>query len=366
MAEGRSRPDDLPERPSGKDPATILFTSGSTATPKCVVLCHRHHRLAGVVVTRMLGLRTDDSFLQFFPLFHMNGLGHLLGAATAGSQVLLEPRYRTSEFRSWIRERRPTVTSVNATHIKMLATDAAQLSRGESSLRVAQLGLSAVLADDLYSSFEREFGCVLLESYGLTESGTLCSVSSPEARRRRSCGRPVAEYEVRIVNDLGENVPVLTRGSVEIRLPSAYGPLPAYWGQDAPDPESWFDTGDVGYFDADGFLFWVDREKELIKRAGENIAPSEVEMVLEAHAEVAEAVVVGVSDDLREEVPWAWVRCDADSEVTAAELLEHCRERLAKFKVPERIEFVEEFPRTGVGKIDRKTVGAWSTGGAKS
>ncbi len=350
---------ELPAGPGSNDRATMLFTSGSTAAPKCVVLHHRHHLLAGRVVTRMLDLSGDDSFLQFFPVFHMNGLGHLAGAITAASTVILHARYRTSEFREWVRDQRPTVAAINATHIKMLANDHLRLASGESKLRAVQLGLSAVLPDELYDSFENEFGCVLVESYGLTESATLCSTSTPTDRRRRSCGKPIAECGIRIVDDARSATANGRLGAVEICL-REHGPLPGYLGMEAPSGDEWVQTGDVGYFDEDGFFFWVDRHKELIKRAGENIAPSEVELVLESHPAVTEAVVVGVADELREEVPWAWVVTESGSSVTGAELLDHCRGRLAKFKIPEGVDFVEAFPRTGVGKIERKSVREWT------
>ena len=340
---------------AAEEPATVLFTSGSTAEPKSVTYRHGNHVFAGEAFRRNLSFSPADVLMHHFPLFHMNGLGQVAAVVAAGATVLLLPRFRSGLFDEMLDEFRPTVTFLNSTHIKMIR-ERATGDRSRSSLRLVALALQ--ISDEDYRWFEDRYGRVLRNAFGMTETVAGCIMTPWTGPKPQSIGVPTPGYRVRVIGEDGADCPPGEVGELLLWCFSPYGLIMSY----DDDPEStreafvdgWYHTGDLVHRDAEGYLYWVGRSKEIIKRAGESISPAEVEKAIEEFPGVVEAVVVGRPDYLREEVPIAVVV--GEDSVTANAIIDYCRTRLAEFKLPAEIVFVDELPKTPVGKIIRRQV----------
>lgn len=339
-------------------PATMIFTSGTTAEPKCVVYTHGHQVFGAESYAAQLRLLSDGLLMHHFPLFHMNGLNQLSATILAGARLLLLERFRSGLFDALVDRFQPTATYLNGTHIKMIRETGTALSRPSPLRRV---GMALQMGDADYEWFDRKYGRVLSEGYGQTESIAACLSNPPTGTKRGSCGLPVAGYEARLAREGGGECGPGEVGELLLRSHSRFGIMHGYDG----DPQAtaaalaggWLHTGDMMRQDEDGYFYFVDRAKDIIKRAGENISAREVEKSLELHAGVLEAAVVGRPDRLREEVPVAFVVARSPG-LLEADLLAWCREQLAPHKVPAAIHLVDRLPKTAVGKIEKKQLRA--------
>ena len=345
-----------PVAPAADDPATILFTSGTTARPKAVLYRHGHHVFAGEAFARNLAMTADDLLMHHFPLFHMSGLGQVAATVTAASSILLVDRFRSGAFEELVDDFRPTLTFLNSTHVKMIRERSGRAPGTGSSLRAVTFALQ--LAEEHYAWFEDRFGPVLRGAFGMTETVTGCVMNPAVDRRRHSCGLPVPGYLVRVLDDAGGDRAPGEAGELALSCYSPYGLADGYLDDPAATEQAfrdgWLHTGDVVRRDADGYVFWLDRTKELIKRAGENISPAEVEAVLETYPGIAEVCVLGRPDPLREEEPIACVVPADGARIDVAALLAHCRRELAAYKVPAEVHIVASLPRNPVGKVVRR------------
>lgn len=344
--------DEAPLTP--ESPATMIFTSGTTSEPKCVVFKHGHQVFGAECYAARLALDRTSLLMHHFPLFHMNGLNQLSATILSGARLLLIERFRSGQFDELLDAFAPTATFLNGTHIKMIRETGTTL-RKPSPLR--RVGMSLQMGDADYDWFEAKYGPILSECYGLTESIAVCLGNPATGTRRGTCGLPVLGYEAKVAADDGTPCPPGQPGELWLRCHSRWGLFHGYEG----DPEAtakalaggWLHTGDVMRSDEDGFLTFVDRAKDIIKRAGENISAREVEKTLELHPGIAEAAVVGRFDRLREEVPVAFVVPRAKG-LDVAEVLAFCRTQLAPHKLPETILVVDSLPKTAVGKVEKK------------
>ena len=224
--------------------------------------------------------------------------------------------------------------------------------------------MSLQMADDDYDWFEEKYHAVLVEGYGLTESVAMCLTNPLDGvRKRHSCGLPTGTYSIRVVDTDGADCRVGSPGELWLKSSSPFGVMHGYAGDAPATMEAlaggWLHTGDIVYRDEDGYVFYVEREKDLIKRAGENISASEVREIIEQLKGVEEAAVIGRPDPLREELPVAFVTLNEGATVTPEQIIAHCRAHLAAFKVPVDVKVVQSFPRTAVGKIERRTLQTW-------
>lgn len=337
-----------------ESPATMIFTSGTTAEPKCVVYKHGHQVFGAECYAYRLGLGRGSMLMHHFPLFHMNGLNQLAAAILSGARLLLLERFRSGHFDALLDTFAPTVTYLNATHIKMIRETGTTLTK-PNPLRA--VGMALQMGDSDYDWFEAKYGSILSEGYGLTESISACLGNPSTGAKRASCGLPILGYEARLVAEDGSDCTPGQPGELLVRCQSRWGLFHGYEG----DPEAtartlvdgWLRTGDVLRGDEDGHLYFVDRAKDIIKRAGENISAREVEKVLESHPAVLEAAVVGRPDRLREEVPVAFV-VPRIRPLDVDELLAFCRTSLAPHKLPAAVHVVDSLPKTAVGKIEKK------------
>jgi len=336
------------------DPALVLYTSGSTGRPKGAVLSHAalefaNRSWAGPV----MGLRPDDVVLAALPLAHALGLnGALLAPLLAGARVVLVDRFSPEAALDAIRRHRVTVFPGVATMFHRILDSPALAAADLASLRLCVSG-AAPLAWDLAAAWRARTGVRILRGYGMTELFRPISYLADDPTEiREAVGRPVPGVALRLVDEDGREVAPGEVGELWIRTPAA---MDGYLGAPAETREvlqdGWFATGDLARLTPEGFVVIVGRKRERILRGGYSVFPAEVEAVLLAHPAVAEAAVVGVPHaELGEEVA-AFVAFRPEATCGAAELVAHCRERLAGFKCPRQVTILPALPRSAAGKI---------------
>ncbi|MEU4811297.1 AMP-binding protein [Nocardia fluminea] len=341
---------------SSDDLALIIYTSGTTGRPKGVLLGHENLAAMCAMIIDSLGLNETDHSLLILPLFHVNGIVvSVLSPLLAGGRTTIAGKFSASGFFDTVEQVRPTYFSAVPAIYAMLVAQPDGPRPDSSSLRLAICG-AAPMPAELIARFEQRFGVPIVEGYGLSE-GTCASTLNPIAGQRKpaTVGMPLPGQTVAIMDvdgalsAPGEPGEVVIRGANVMR---GYLGKPTETAKTVVD--GWLHTGDVGYFDADGYLVLVDRIKDMIIRAGENLYPKEIENALYRHPAVHEAAVVGVPDAVLGEVPVAHVVAAPQATVTVEELIAHCRTELAAFKVPAAIVLTAEMPRNPVGKIDKK------------
>jgi long-chain acyl-CoA synthetase len=341
------------------DDAVILYTSGTTGTPKGAQLTHAGlARNAELTARTLLGNSPDDVMMGCLPLFHVFGLTCGLNATvTAGGTLTLLPRFDAGKALEIIYRDGVTIfEGVPTMYAAMLHHPDADPSHA-ASLRVCVSG-GAAMPVEVLRGFEAKFGCVILEGYGLSETSPVASFNHPDkVRKPGSVGTPVEGVEMRLVGDSGATVPSGEVGEIAIR---GHNVMKGYW--DRPEataeaiPDGWFRTGDLARCDEDGYYFIVDRKKELIIRGGYNVYPREIEEVLHEHPAVAEVAVVGIPHpELGEEVGAA-VALKPGAAATPEELRAFTKERVAAYKYPRHVWLVAELPKGPTGKILRREV----------
>ena len=359
------------ERQSPSDPdlshqsdATVImmYTSGTTGVPKGVELTNRnilgHLRF---IANGAFGEWTaDDVQLICLPISHIGGTDCGLWGIYAGARNLILATASAEEIVGAFAQRSITITGL-VPAIVNLVLDHPEVARADfSHLKLISYGGSPISAELLVRATE-VFDCRFQQLFGLTETtGGVVKLAHEDhvdgnPKRLRSCGRPLPDVEVRVVDETGTPRPVGETGEIAIRAEVV---MKGYWNRPAETREAirdgWFFTGDAGYFDADGYLYIHDRIKDKIVSGGENIYPAEVEAALAAHAAVAETAVIGVPDPKWGEAVKAFVVLRPGHSPSAAELIAFARTRIAAFKCPKSIEFVHAVPRNASGKILRR------------
>jgi long-chain acyl-CoA synthetase len=349
--------------PAGDTPAALLYTGGTTGVPKGVDLSHRQMAINLSQRQAVVPFAFDgERILCVMPMFHTFAIAICLHTAVycRGLSVIL-PRYRPDLVLEAIERQRITVLPAGPTVFIGLMQHERFGTTDLSSLRMCISG-SAPLSEETLKAWEQKTGCHIYEGYGLTESGPVLSFNPVAGETRPgSVGIVLPDTEIEIVDaETGEKtLPAGERGEIRARGPQlmrGYRNKPEETARALRD--GWLYTGDIGEFDADGYLYIRDRKKDMAIVGGYNVYPREVDEVLYAHPAVREAAAVGVPDSYRGEVIKAWVVLKPDSRASAEELLGHCRANLARYKVPVAIEVVEELPKTPVGKIDKKALRA--------
>jgi crotonobetaine/carnitine-CoA ligase len=336
------------------DLATIMYTSGTTARPKGVLLTHGNliHFAQGCILA--FGINRFDRVLHYYPLHHANGgIVGVYPALLRRATIVMIPKFSSSSFVTLLRERRITFATIMAVNVKyLLETEPTEFDSAHECYR-AVFALQVDSAQRL--AFTERFGVRLVHIYAQTEALPICSAPM-EAEWTESCGPPLPGYQLRIVDDQGEELPVGGVGEILIRSLSAHGLFSGYLNDDSDDrPDGWFRTGDMGSIDEMGYLTFIQRKKDMLKRSGYNVAPAEVERALLDHPSVADAVVVGIPDRLKEEAIVAFVVPSGGGlALDEAVLLRHCKEMIADYKVPQRVLTIEAMPEDFLGKVDRK------------
>ena len=343
------------------DLASIMYTSGTTARPKGVLLTHgnllhmAHNYAAAYHYTRF------DRVLHYFPLYHSNGgIATLYPALLRGATLVMMPKFSVSNFVEQINDHEITIAALNATHCKfLLESEPTDRDRGHSCYR-AHFALE--LDVDRRAAFEARFGIQLVELYGLTEA-TPIACTPVDSLWAIGCGPPTPGYSIRIVDDDANDVENGVLGEIIVASHSPHGISPGYFKEVAETAatrrDGWLFTGDMGIVDDSGYLHFVQRKKDMIKRSGYNVGAAEVERALTEHPSVKEAAVVGIPDAVKEEAIVGYVVLESDSDpIDEAALLAHCAELLADYKLPQVVTVVDALPETFIGKLDKKALRA--------
>ena len=340
-----ARPDDL---------ALVIYTSGTTGRPKGVMLDHANVEAMCRGIVGGLRLDASDHSLLVLPLFHVNGITvSVLSPLLAGGRATIAGRFRPDTFFADVERVRPTYFSAVPAIYVLLTNLPADVEPDTSSLRRVVCGAAPMPATAIHA-FEQRFGVPLVEGYGLSEGTCASTLNPPEGvRKPGTVGLPLPGQRVMLRHEDGA---VDREGTGEVVI-SGPNVMRGYLGRPedtaATVVDGWLRTGDVGRFDEDGYLVLVDRIKDMIIRGGENLYPKEIENALHVHPDVVEAAVVGAPDAVLGEVPVAFVVLRPGSGTTVADLLALCATRLARMKIPARIEVLDALPKNPVGKIDK-------------
>jgi len=347
-----SSPEHLDVPVTRDDPAIIIYTSGTTGSPKGALLSHGNLSWSSINFIVDYDVTSDDVMLLNSPLFHIASLGHgLLPFVLKGGRMIVEAGFDASSVLELIERHRVTQLSGVPTTYQMLAEHPAWETTDLSSVRSLACGGSAVPVRVIEAYAAKGLG--FSGGYGMTETAPGATSLSPSRVVIGSSGQSHFFTDVRIRSADDEPCEVGEVGEIQIQGPNV---IKEYWGRPEVSRASfadgvWFRSGDMGYFDEEKFIFISDRLKDMIISGGENIYPAEVEKVIIELPGVADVAVIGIADDKWGEVPRAVVQLKAGAHVSEGEILEHMQGRLARYKQPKTVRFIEEFPRTASGKI---------------
>ena len=341
-----------------EDDALLLYTSGTTGNPKGVILSHKNMIAGGQYTTEAHELKASDRALCSLPLYHINGeVVTVVAPLVSRGSLVMPHKFSTSNFWELISEYRCTWFSVVPTIISYLAS-ATNVEGKHLNLAQLRFGRSAssALPPSLHKDFENKFSVSIVETMGLTETAAPV-FSNPVDPAKRKYGSPgvAVGNEAKIIDKEGNELPRGIRGEIMIRgdnVMKGYYKAPDLTAR-AIGADGWFHTGDLGYMDADGYVFVTGRIKELIIKGGENIAPREIDEVLYQHPAVLEAAAVGIPDEHYGEEIMGCVVLKPDCTATEEELRCHCIKRLGEFKAPKKIKFMQALPKGPSGKIQR-------------
>ncbi len=337
----------------------LMYTSGTTARPKGVMFTHGNEMFASQSIANAFAYTRFERLLHYFPLYHVNGGLALLGPLILrGATIVMVPKFSASTFSKTLVEQHITMAAINSTHIKMLLNQPA--SPYDSAHQVYRAQFALPLDLERRAAFTARFGGItLVEAYGLTEGMGICITSPIDALwKPGSAGLPLPGYAIRLINEARQDVASGEPGQLLLHCQSRHGLTQGYF-QDAPASaellrDGWLHTGDVGQLDEDGYFYFLERQKDMIKRSGFNVAAAEVERVLLAHASVREAAVVGIPDPIREEAIVAFVVAASGGCPDIEQLRAHCAGQLAPYKVPEHVIVLDVMPENFLGKVEKK------------
>ena len=358
----RGLPSTPPETPAGTkvaplDEISMQYTSGTTSKPKGVLLTHANYLFGGEVMSKAMRVGPTDRHLIVLPLFHAGAQVHaFIPMLLAGGSVALMERFSATRFVEQAIRHEATLAALFAAPIRMLLAQPADQREGQTRLRAVSYAQN--VTPPQFEDWHARFGASLMQIWGMTETMSLPLMQPLDLPRKPlSMGMPVLGYECKVVDADGKEVPPGTVGELVVSGTPGVTLMKGYFKNEQATAETlrdgWLHSGDQAYMDDDGCFFFVDRKKDMIKRAGENVSASEVEETLKQHPAVFDAAVVAMPDPVRDHAIKAYVILREGATATAGQLIGWCGERLSSFKVPETVEFRDVFPRTSVGKIQK-------------
>jgi carnitine-CoA ligase len=336
------------------DTAGIIFTSGTTGPSKGVVLSHHYLAAYGTMYADINGLRSDDVLLNFLPFFHVGAKFLTIATLVCGGRMRLLPRLSISTFLDEVTRHGVTNFVAVGGVCNMLLSRPPRPDDAQSSIRTIYAVPDPA---DIHEEMERRFGCRMTTVYGSTEVGLPIFRGVDDDYRPGSCGRQSLYYEVRVVDEDDNELPVGKPGELVIRprrpflVGSGYIGMPertvAAWRN------LWLHSGDRGHIDTEGWFYFEDRATDSLRRRGENISSFEVEILVTGHPAVSEAIAVAAASDVGEDDVWVLVTLREGMSVTLEELLRYCAEKMPYFMVPRYLDIVDDFPRTPTAKVEK-------------
>jgi long-chain acyl-CoA synthetase len=356
--------EDVPAEPDEDDPAILMYTGGTTGLPKGVLLTQRSMMLTLYHIQMTVRLEPDDVFLAQVPMFHAASMGAILGIPVTGARLVTVPFFDPPAVLDAMEKHHATNSIMVPTMIAMTFAHPTYAPERMATMRRMTYGASPMPRPILDRLRREQPQIALYQGYGMTESAALVSVLTPEDHldesKLASAGRPVAGTVVSIQDGTGTLLPTGEVGEVCVRGGQF---MSEYWRRPEETAEAfrdgWYHSGDAGYLDADGFLFLVDRTKDMIVSGGENVYSTEVEQAVASHPAVAQVAVIGIPDEVWGEAVHAIVVLKPDAAATEDELIAHARGLIAAYKVPKSVELrTEPLPLSGAMKVLKRELRA--------
>ncbi|GGE78078.1 O-succinylbenzoic acid--CoA ligase [Priestia taiwanensis] len=336
------------------DVTTILYTSGTTGNPKGVMLTYGNHYHSAIGSALNLGLHQDDSWLACLPMFHVGGFSLLMKSIIYGMKIVMHESFDVRAVYNDMMKGKVTLISVVTKTLQEIITLADQPF--PKTFRCALLGGGPAPISLIEECLEK--GVNVYQTYGMTETASQIATLAPEyvLAKIGSAGKPLFPCELQIRKD-GTNVSAYEEGEIVVKGPNV---TQGYYNREEATKETiqdgWLYTGDIGYLDDEGFLYVLDRRKDLIISGGENIYPAQIEAALMSHPQIMDAGVIGMEDDQWGQVPVAFVIA---SGLSAEEIFDYCYTKLARYKVPKHIYFTDSLPRNASNKLVRRNLYEW-------
>ncbi len=366
-----SSPDEFIAEVSDEDITILMYTAGTTGRPKAVPL--RHNSFVNYILENVEPANPDveERNLLTVPLYHVAGVQAMLAAFYGGRTLILMKQFQLKEWLEAVQKEKASRAMVVPTMLKMVI-DAPDFSNYDlTSLKVITYGAAPMPFEVIKKAIEVMPWVKFINAYGQTETASTIAMLGPddhvikgtEAEREKklkrlasSIGRPLVDVKVKIVDEEGKDLPALGMGEILVKGPRV---MSGYWGDrektaQVITQDGWLRTGDKGWLDEDGYIFLAGRGDDMIIRGGENISPEEIENILYAHPKVEEAAVIGVPDAEWGQQPRAIIVLKAGEKATAEEMIEYCRSKLASFKRPRSVVFMETLPRNQLGKVVKR------------
>ena len=348
-------PDFVAEGTRGSDLCHLMYTSGTTGWPKGVMathlnIWHNSTEFGKVHFTQ------QDTIMVATPIFHCWGLVNgTFGMLSRGGTVITVERFYPEKALDDIERLRPTVFQGVPPMYNLMLKDP-DLDKRDISSVVFCLSAATKMPESLIRQIEETLGWRYAEAWGLTESSCVGTTAPYTETRIGSCGRGMDDAEIKIIDEEGRTLPPGEQGELCVKgtcVTKGYLNKPEVT-REVFDPEGWFHAGDIAYMDEDGYAYIVDRKKDMINVGGEKVFPSEVEDMMLVHPKIKDLVIVGIPDELKGEAPKAFIQLKEGETATPEEIREFCKGRMAPYKVPVAVEFVEEIPRSAAGKALRR------------
>ncbi|MCK4863111.1 MAG: long-chain-fatty-acid--CoA ligase [Dehalococcoidales bacterium] len=355
------------------DETTILmYTAGTTGFPKGVMLSHNSFSSYMLDNVSPADPESDESNILTVPLYHVAGIQAMMAAIYGGRTLVMERQFEPEEWMTLVENEKVNRAMMVPTMLKQLLDHPDFKKHDLSSLRVITYGAAPMPLPVIRKALEEFPGVNFINAFGQTETASTITALGPEdhvltgteeekekkLQRLASIGKPMADVEMKVIDDDGKTLPQGEVGEILARGPRV---MSGYWKDEEKtaktiDKDGWVHTGDVGYVDEDGYYFLSGRSSDMIIRAGENISPEEIENVIREHPKVEDVAVIGVPDETWGEEPRAVVIPKKGQKPTDEEIMEYCRKGLASFKRPKTVVFVDDLPRNPMGKLIKKDI----------
>ena len=355
-----------------KDTTILMYTAGTTGFPKGVMLSHTSFSTYMLENVSPADPESDESNILTVPLYHVAGIQAMMAAIYGGRTLVMERQFEPEEWMTLVEREKANRAMMVPTMLKQLLDHPNFKKHDLSSLRVITYGAAPMPLPVIRKALEEFPGVSFINAFGQTETASTITALGPEDHvltgteeekekklaRLASIGKPMADVEMKVVDDDGKKLGVGEVGEILARGPRV---MSGYWKDEEKtaktiDKDGWVHTGDIGYVDEEGYYFLSGRSSDMIIRAGENISPEEIENVIREHPGVEDVAVIGVPDETWGEEPRAVVIPKKGVKVTEEEIMEYCRQNLASFKRPRTVVFVDELPRNPMGKLIKKDI----------